>query len=98
MDSIQSVLEGRVIRQRQGRVNSSFERAKMFLEYVELPARTGDIIFILKLCKKYTPNTVYSLQSWLKDLRVDRVKWKGLIVWRLEIMIKNRQENRPIEI
>lgn len=68
------------------RVNNKFERAKVFLEYIGLEANKGNIIFILKLCKKYGAGEVFSLKSWLKDMRFDTARWKGLMVWKLQKM------------
>lgn len=85
MDDLKSIIDRkRITIDNNVRINNKFERAKQFLEYVGLDASRSNIIFVLKLCKQYSPDEVLSLRSWLKDMNFDTSRWKGLIVWKLK--------------
>ena len=85
MQDLKKILESRnLVINNNTRINNKFERAKQFLEYIGLDANRGNIIFVLKLCKKYGAGETYSLKSWIKDMRFDPTRWKGLLVWKLQ--------------
>lgn len=85
MQDLKKILESRnIVASSNIRINNKFERAKQFLEYVGLEANRGNIIFVLKLCKQYSPSQVFALRSWIKDMRFDTARWKGLLVWKLK--------------
>lgn len=93
MQDLKQVLENRKFEVNKGKVNSHYERAFEFLDYIGVKPDRGNVIFVLKLCKMYGQNRVYALRSWFKDMRYDVSRWKGLIVWRLQSDTKNVAKN-----
>lgn len=85
MYSLQSVLESKKIIQSKGRVNSHYEQAEQILNYLKIPHTSRDVIFMLKLMKKYGAQRVASLTTFIKDYNnFDVKRWKGLFIWKLK--------------
>lgn len=85
MDSINTILAQRKIVVDEGRVNNKFEQANEFLDYLSIPHSVKDVIFVLKLFKKFGPEKVLQIRSWLKDYsNLDVKRWKGLVMWKLK--------------
>lgn len=62
------------------KINSSYEQAKQFGEYVGL-----NVFYVMKLFKLYGQQKVLNLQSWLKDMsNVDKKRYPGLVFWKLK--------------
>lgn len=92
MDNIAKILERKKLTQTAGRINTKFEEAKEFLEYIGITPDRGNCIFILGLCKKFGAGQVYGLRSYLKDARFDPSRIKGLFVHLLKERLAEKEK------
>lgn len=88
MENIQTILSKRVQKAVVGKVNTPWEQAVEFLEYIGLNTDKGNVIFVLGLCKKFGAGKVYNLKSYMKDANYDPSRVKGLLVH----LLKERSE------
>lgn len=85
MQNLQSILESRKIEVTLGRINNKYEEAEQYLAYLNIPHTSKDVIFLLKLFKKFGPQKMSQLQSFIKDYNnFDYKRWKGLFIWKLK--------------
>lgn len=61
------------------KINLNYELADLFASKYKLST-----LFVLKLFKKHSPEKVLSLDSWLRDIKVDSRGYLKLLVWKLK--------------
>lgn len=83
---IRSILEKKKfeVSDKPTRINTKWEQAKEFCQYLGFGDDKKMIVFVLMLNKRYGEGKVFGLRSWLKDANYRRAEVQGLMVWRLK--------------
>ena len=83
--SIGEILKNKVIKvNKPKKYNFLYEEAVDFLKYVGIENNKKNIVCLLGLFKRFGPEKILGLKSWLKDYKYDPKRVFGLMVWKLK--------------